>query len=519
MCYVCDVYKYIVFLSVWSMSITDLLADVVTLPVTGTKSFLENTIIAENVNVLLDNLNIQESIIVENYGVLQADNVNVCSRCNVYFENYNTIDFGNVVLNDNARVFQLVSSLDNMVAANFSADYSIKVSGDNNLNLADVVDFATDANSIVLENVTLRINQLPLNHSMRVEIGNNVKFIIDDIDALYNVAVLDNVTGGNAVRFVSNDDDVMFVTTGEIINKSLCLKRVRETDYSVIFDEELGGFINSLREDNKNNKLMHALDSAVDKDSLCSVMGRSALFNPDVLYDSLQIVNAVNMLGVDKSLTDGLNVSGFGVLSDDFYMYGADIAYGISVSDKLNMNLSLVAGSLEYASDLDEMSGVLYGVNFNAKYLFSNDVFMRVGLGTSIIDFNTDYVFYDGVVKNKATVLEYGIFDAGYDIKSDSFSVTPFVGLGMQFYDINGFSYRDYMLRSGLNAEYKYTMSDLAYVYGASVVADTKGTLSATGRLGFESTLDMIGGYIDLSVISMNETLSYKTSVNARIMF
>ena len=62
-------------------------------------------------------------------------------------------------------------------------------------------------------------------------------------------------------------------------------------------------------------------------------------------------------------------------------------------------------------------------------------------------------------------------------------------------------------------------MSDLEYVYGASVVADTDSTLSVSGKIGFVSPTDMVGGNISLSVISAHDSLSYKASVNANIVF
>lgn len=485
----------------------------------GTKTFAEDTIISKNVSVKPKDLIIDESIDITNYGNLSASMLEICPRCNVSFENFGTVKFDNVSFVDGGHIFQLVSDINNMKAADIPASYTIIVSGNNNLSLADVVDFSSGDSSILLENTILNINKLPLNLSKTIKIGNNVQFIVDDIAELHNVVVLDNISGGANVRFVTNNDDVMFLSVGKIVDGKMYIEHIRETDYSVIFDNDLGLFLNSLRNDDKNNNLMYALDSAVDQESLNQIMSESVLFNPDVLYDSLQIINAVNMLGANSGLGNRLGGNVYGVMSDDFYIYGLDVSVE-TVIHNLDLSLNFSTGHIEYASVLDKFSGMLYNIGLGVNYHLENNMFARTGIGASLLDLDIGDVFYDNTLQEfKNSLMGYAFVDFGYMMNSDSWSVAPFVGVNNQFYNIVNNTYDDISMRIGVDTEYRYAISDLEYFYGLSIMADTLSAFSASGKIGFNSVQDMIGGYIAVSVLSMNDAISYQATINAQISF
>lgn len=459
------------------------------------------------------------SLKIENHGLFQPGELEICAGCDVIFENYNFIDVETVVLNDGAQIFQTVSNIDNMIAMNLGTNYTTVVHGDMGLSLADVVDLSDDSNVIVLNNVTLNINKVPLNKSKHVVIGDNVTLVIGDLIDGGGVTVLDDVTNSASVRFVSDSNDVMFVNVGAVRDGKLYVERVRETDYVVIFDNDMGKFINALRYDAKNDNLMYALDSATDKDSLFSIMDNSVLFNPDVLVRPLQIINTINVQALNIGFENNVNANVFGIMSDDFYLYGADVNLVNVIKDKFKINIGVNISHMDYASSLDSFSGDIYGVNFGAGYLFENNMFVNLNTGLSFAEFNIPYVWYDDLINKPNASFGYVVTDAGYRFKADSFSIVPFAGFVTQFYDLAGYKYSEYMGHVGVDSEYRYVVSDLEYVYGVSVVADTDCTLGVSGKIGFMSPMDMIGGNIALSIISTYDSLSYKASVNAKLLF
>jgi hypothetical protein len=480
----------------------------------------EDTVVIDNVIVNPNKLIITETISIENHGVISVDVLDVCPRCDVRFENYNLINFNDVFLDEDARIFQIVSNVDNMNPVNIDAEYTVVVNGNNNLSLADVVDVASGTGRVLLNDTTVHINSVPKNLSKSVEIGENVKFVIHDIDDLYNVILLDNVSGGSTAKFISNKDDIMYVTVGDVSDGKLFIKHIRETDYSVIFDNDMGLFINSLRANNKHSDFMYALDSAVDKDDLYSVMSESVLFNPDVLYRPLQIINTMNMRLFDDCVENTISANAFGIISDELYVYGADINLATEIGDNFNIIFGMQIAHLDYLSDLDEFSGMIYGLNLSTNYLFNNNFFVNLKSGVSVTQFDISAVMYnDNIQTEPSALFGYTVFDTGYKLQFDSFSVSPVVGIGIQLYDLSGIKYSDCMGRVGVISEYKYTISDLEYLYGASFVADTNGAVSVSGRIGFMSYTDMIGGTLDVSVTDIQDTVSYKISANAKFLF
>jgi hypothetical protein len=104
-------------------------------------------------------------------------------------------------------------------------------------------------------------------------------------------------------------------------------------------------------------------------------------------------------------------------------------------------------------------------------------------------------------------------------VLGDSFFVSPFVGVVSELYDVAGNSYSEYSGRVGVSADYKYSISDLEYRYGALVTVDTNGFISLAGNVGFVLPLDMISGNLKLTVVRMLDTFSYKASVDAKLLF
>lgn len=512
--------KYLLLLLSFLLILSDCFAEDILFDVAGmSKTFNENVYIAENAELNLTELFIAGSLTVENHGNLSAGILNVCDRCDVWLENYNAINFDNVVLNIESHIFQKVSNVDNMKPISVSSEYTVVVNGDNGLSLSDVVDVASGTGHVVLENTTLRIDSVPANISKSIEIKEDVKFIVNKDSDIYNVTLLDNVTGGATARFILNNDDVMYVTVGKIADGKLFVEHIRETDYSIILGDNTGLFLNSLRTDGKNDKLMYALDSAVDKDSLYGLMDKSVLFNPDVLIKPLQVINTINMMSIDDGISRYVGADAFGVITNDFYLFGADMTLAGVVNDKFNVSLGAQIANMKYLSDFNSFSGVLYGMNLHAKYLFNN-MFMRMYSGLSFAQFDIEKVMYnDKIISEPNSLFGYTVFDMGYNLYFDSFSVVPVAGIGMRFYDLSGIKYSDYVGRIGGGIEYKYTVSNLEYLYALSVIADTDLSWDVSGKVGFLSPIDMVGGHIELSIINTNDTISYKASVNAKILF
>ncbi len=468
-----------------------------------------------------ENLIISESVYIENDGNITADKITVCDRCVVKIENSGVID-SEFVLGDGAQIVQIVSDANNMNAVNFGVDYTVHVQGtDSVLSLADVVDFAPDADKVFLENVRIEIDRIPNEKSRKIELGENVVFVIKDVSDLYNATVLDNVVSYEDVRFESIvADDALYSNVGRVgSDGTLYIEHVRETDYDIVIDGDKGDFIDSVR--GENDDLKSEIDSAPDIDSINNTLSKTALFNPDVLQDMLHVMTVMETIDFDSYPQSGAGVSVFGILSDNFYTRGADIHLFGVVNNRFNANLSLNIGQVLYESDLEDFDGAFYGANLGLGYRFNESLFVRGRAGIMKSVFDIDKVMYNDKIIEKPDALSgYVVTDMGVRLNySDSLSVVPFVGFDVQLYDVAGVSYSEYAGRIGAGVEYKYSVSDLEYKYALGAIAETNGIVSMTGQVGFMLPLDLISGNLKISVVRMLDMFSYKASIDAKILF
>lgn len=479
----------------------------------------DDIVIEDNVNVLSSELYIAQSVYIKNNGNISAEKISVCPRCKVYIENNGVID-SEFVLGDYAQIFQIVSSKDGLNAVNFNTDYIIRVeNADEVLSLADVVDFAPDSSKIFLENVRLEIDRLPNEKSKKIELGNNVVFVITDAAELYDMTVLDNVLsiGGGAKFEYFISDDNLYSNVGRLNNDgTLVIEHVRKTDYDTVVGGDKGDFIESIVDE--NNKLKDELNSATD---INNTLSKTALFNSDVLQNILRVITSMDMVDFNSNAQNAAGLSAFVILSDDFYVRGADINARYLIKDNFDLSLSLKAGQILYSSDLEDFDGHFYGLNLSGDYRFEEDLFLRAGFGIMKTVFDIDKVWYNNKFISEPDALSgHLVADFGKRfVVNDSFFVSPFIGVAAELYDVAGDSCSEYGGRFGVSADYKYVMSDLEYRYGMFATVDTNGTMSLVGNIGFMLPLDMISGNLKLTVIRMLDTLSYQASVDAKLLF
>ncbi len=491
--------------------------------VTGGSYEINNDVfIPDSVNVTSVELVVTESVYVKNNGNIDASKISVCPRCKIYIENNGVIN-SDFVLGDDAQIIQVVSGLNNMSVVNFGTDYTVTVQNtDETLSLADVVDFASKATKVRLENVRLEIDRIPKNKSKVVELGTNVVFVIKDVTDIYDATILENVIfNGNGARFESSvAEDAMYSNVGHLnIDGTLVIEHVRETEYEEIVGGDKGDFIESVLAD--NDKLKDKLDSSQGIKDFNSILSKTALFNSDVLYNILRVITVMDTVDFNSNTQSGIGASVFGILADNFYVRGADINAISVIKDNFNLSLSLKAGQILYSSDLEDFDGYFYGLNLSGNYGFKNDLFLRVGFGVMNTVFDIDKVWYNNkIIKEPDALSGYLVADFGKRfVLGDSFFVSPFVGVVSELYDVAGNSYSEYNGRIGVSADYKYAISDLEYRYGVSTTVDTNGFISLAGDVGFVLPLDMISGNLKLTVVRMLDTFSYKASVDAKLLF
>jgi len=393
------------------------------------------------------------------------------------------------------------------------------------IQLADVIAISGNAAAINLENVGVIVNAdiSDVHPPIYINSTNSVNFIVNGLPNDWNgdVPILTGIHNQEGTHDVQAPGiDTMFVAHGRIFGGALYVDLDRETRYSIVLENEMGDWLDDLRDDNPDDKLLDALDNAWSRADLNDILSRSMRTNPIKLMDPVRSFNTF-MLG------DHIHDLAFGIVAEPFYIYSGDFSVlggGVGVSGRVAKNLmakfGIYAGKMDYSGDLDDFNGMLYGANFGALYKDS-DFYVRA-VGTVSSASFSDIEVFDGTrgVKNPSGLSGAGIVDGGLVFRLfDEFDLTPFVGARFDYAHVLNFSDTDVNMRFGLNIDKETTVDGNRYAFGLSAVGQTNGDIYGAIYTDIMSVVDGIGGRLQFGILNDDFGMSYRISLDAKFAF
>lgn len=474
-----------------------------------------DSVVYENVLFRPRLVNVDDTVDFINNGRVYTT-FSICDGCQMLI--YNRGDFvADFIMGDNARVIQVVSDATEWMPIETDVKYTLMIDGASVVGKSGVFN-SSMLTDVVLKDSVLNLSDIDFVDGINVRLCGDVVFVVDDLSGLYDTPIMCNVSGDGRVRFVANSVNPLYSDVGYLIDNQLFVRRVRETDYKKIFDNDMGLFLNNLRGQYPDDGLLRALDVAPDMDALRGVMARSVRMNPDLLLRPVRILG-----GFDKfvgGIRTGVGTNFDVVLSDDFYSYGVDARF-VGNFDGLEFGIGLHVGDMEYESDLDSFNGLYYGLNASANYLMENNLFVRGATNVMRFDFDMGDVFYnDEIINNPSVVYVGGVMDFGYRRDfPDSFYVAPFLGLDVVGTVVADISDIDIRGRVGVDAGYTYQMLGIGYDYGVGINANSDKEMMVKTYAGFWSDYDGVGADIAVAVVRMFDVSSYQLSIDARFVF
>ncbi|MDW2958742.1 MAG: autotransporter outer membrane beta-barrel domain-containing protein [Alphaproteobacteria bacterium] len=500
------------------LCVSSVFADEYNFDVIGNSIFLNDyTVIASGVRFEPVNTNVTETLQIDNYGAINTD-FYICDGCDLYVKNVGMFNC-DVHLGTNSKFVQVVNSAKDMNTIDGVSDFNVLVENDVEMVLDDIVDFAKRADKIILKNSVIKIDS-PVNFNKAVELHGEIDLIADDLSRFYDVPILTNVSGDGSVRVINNNPDVLYADMAFIDDGALYFRRVRETDYVKIFKDDTGKFLNELRVVNPNDSLFDVLDKEPDMSSLRSVMNKSVRFNPENLVRPLNVLHMFDRLETNAS-ENSFNFRPFVIWTDDFSLYGVNVGLHGHILTGLDVWGGLRVGVLEYDSDLDAFSGQVWGANFGAKYTMENNLFVRANLGADVMDVDVGNVLYENIIyMNPRSVSGVLSIDIGYIYNlENNIYIEPFVGVKTDWWCVENVSEFNADIIAGIGAGYAYSMLGLRYDYSVRGIAMANGDVGVSGRVGFWSEFDAFGGDVQISAVQMDDIMSYKVALNARMWF
>lgn len=485
-----------------------------------------DTTIAENAMVFVENINVHGNVALDNRGLIYGD-IRVGNDSVLNFRNSGQM-IGNIFLDGlGASLVQLVSQRADMNEMSTDSNYQVYVHDADRLPLNDVLNFASNADKIILADSIFVVGHDDIAR-MRVrrpeiEIRGRVAIDVGDMSEIsLDAPLLSNMSfDGGVVYLYADDVSPIYSVTGTVENGNLYAAVTRRTDYGNIFDNAVGRFLDALRANNPNDALLAAMDNAASIDDINRIMARSARINP------IQMMRPIGLLNLSETITAGapvrdsfVAVRPLVVANGDFILGATNLVAGFRLTNTVSVDVSAYAGMMTADDDLDSYDARLYGGNIALRYS-GKLLFVGAVVGATVADFTADYIFDGaGAVDSMRGHSLYGGVDVGhrYDFSSRAYA-EAFVGAAANYSFVADWSAHDAHPHAGIGAGYRYEIMGIAYDAGLRGRAHAAGGIDAGLNVGFESVFDGFGGYAYVGIVRDRDTSAYRISITAKQLF
>ena len=173
----------------------------------------------------------------------------------------------------------------------------------------------------------------------------NASFVIKDMDTLHKTA------------FVTEADGTY-------------IKIVRETNYQKVFKNARGDFLENLRSNKPDDKMLFAMDRAKNMGDINSIMNSAYHFNPMILMNPIKTINRSKLLDVSMN-EPGAGVKVNYIVSNKLNDFGGSLYLGNKYND-LYFSISINFDSFSYKDSYNEFDGFVYGADIKARQYIDN---------------------------------------------------------------------------------------------------------------------------------------------------
>ncbi len=475
-------------------------------------------IITDDINA--DNIFINDSIKITNYANIDSEQIVICNGCLVEFTSFENVAARFYSDDDTASLIQFVNCTDtiNKISAADDLNFTIQIESNSSLSMTELENISGDADKIIFSDSKITLDKIP-NFNAPIEIVGELYLNVGNqpIEGLLfsNVKLY-----SGSINIISPGLNSLYTAKTVVQNENIYLQVGRETDYSKIFNNDLGLYLGQLRTASPNNKLLAQMDAAPDMISLQNIMNDSAQINPINLMKPIEVFNSFKTASLDKEISNNsFDGNAFYILSESFDMMGIDLSYNKKFNF-LDIIASVYYGALNNSDDINDFGGNLYGLNISGHYQ-QDENWAAFILGYTKADFETDSIFNDGdEVQNPSGNSIYAAADFGiYKYKLKEFEISPFVGLGFNSVDILSDSVSDFYAKGGGSIRYSSTVIGMKKDFDAFISMQTNNVFNAGLKFSFWSFADNAGGDITYSINVMDNVISNNISAGFNLSF
>ncbi|MBO7642812.1 MAG: hypothetical protein J6S74_01615 [Alphaproteobacteria bacterium] len=467
-------------------------------------------------------VNVSGGWTIINYGSITSD-MNICDYCNVRIENAGIYN-ADTTLGTGATITQVINNSNDITELS-GIDvgyYNVEISGaENPLNWDNILANTGNAAGYNLLSAKLQIGNIVTID--KPVVLNGITFLYVDGDINSDVVLFSNVSGDGTIR-VSNDNvDALHVVQVSKENERVYLRLVRSGDYGRILNNDVGRFLNSLREKSPSDKLLRHMDRANSEQELKRIISRSIRIHPIKMMKSIKTLYShkiVETMRIDHDFDFG--IMPISIFSTNMRLFGFEPNMNIKLDDDLRMNIYGHFSYLNYADDINEYSGLSFGGGVDTVYDLPLDNFVRAYGGINYTAFDVGPVFDgSGKIDNPGGWSGFVNAEIGHRFVFDNdYFISPYVLLGGNYMSM--LNKKEFGIYSGIggDAGYKYNCDGLEYTYAMRGVVRSNENVGLDINVSVWSVIDAAGADFKFGVLHDGEFgLSYHISLNARFDF
>lgn len=473
----------------------------------------------------LTGIEVLESVSIVNSGIINSD-FYINDKKRVYVTNSKIINGAFHVAPD-AKLIQVIHSDKDITDLSVDRNFSVLVRDADGISLTDVFSIATNADTLILDNSTLFLNnpdrcRAANTNAPVIEIVGDVIIKLNSAGSVnYSLPILHNVSETGHVHFDILEMNPLYNALAYVNDGDLYLKFIRETDYGRIFENDLGTFLNDLRRDIPNDKLLRAMDSAPDMDAINSIMRDSVRLNPVNLMAPVRRMHILDALGGWRySDVSDIDSSADIIFSDDVVIGRAGISLTGVVANNLYAAVSGYIGTFAVSDDINDFTGNMYGANVMLHF-DDGTVVGNLSGGFTRADFDVGPVF-DGsaTVNNPSGISGYTMMDVGtYLYREYDLTIVPFAGVIAHYASVLNDSDTVALANLGLELNLSEHDFDILYDYGIRGSVLTDGAYHVGVYAKFLSPDDDIGAKVSAELIHDEIGFGYKIAVSLNMSF
>ncbi len=473
----------------------------------------------------LTGIEVWKSVSILNSGIINSD-FYINGAHKVEITNSGIIN-GTFHVAPDAKLVQVIHSDKDITDLTVDRNFSVLVRDADGISLTDVFSITSNVDKLILNNSTLFLNSAGWRNitdtdTPIIEIIGDVVIKLNSVDSVdYSVPVLHNVSDAGHVHFAVRDMDPLYNAVAYVDDGDLYMKVIRATDYARIFENSLGAFLNDLRRDSPNDKLLTAMDNAPDINTINSIMRDSVRLHPVKLMAPVRRVNMSDALGGWRySDASDIDSAADIMFSDDMVIGRAGISMTGAVANNLYAAVGGYIGTFAVSDDINDFTGNMYGANMMLH--FDDGIIVgNLSGGLARADFDAGPVFDGSVpVNNPSGISGYAGMDIGtYLYREYDLTIIPFAGVITNYASVLNDNDIVALANVGLELNLSEYDFDILYDYGLRGSVLTDGAYHVGVYAKFLSPDDDIGARISMDLVHDEIGFGYKMAVLVNLSF